>query len=517
MINVCKLLGLGSEETLSGDFRQHAASALMHPVTLAALCVLLLNDLLFKVLWPGAWVPGKLSDLAWMMFAPPVLAYILSFATLGSLQAQRAAFLTAYMGLPLLYAAFNTFESVHDAVLGILGLFGGDGSRSPLDPTDSLVIPFAMASALWVWLRPPLPSQSIRTRLALLAAIAAALASVATSYSTDRGITSIGRTSSGTIGANVRTDYPTSSGLYESFDGGLTWTKTSEDYVTLERQDWSELEVKTPSGDVFIVDGKDPQIVKERFGTSGFREMIYSYEYLLSSGNRWKQALDNREVQDRVITTRALDLFYDEQSGNLIVAMGLQGVVVVAPDGMATRVAVGRYSPSDFSFVNKVRTYFGSLLLWETAMYTGVAFLLAFSFAALGLVGPASSTSPRWCFASAAAISAILAIFLGVYPHVLEEPWASDGGIELVGNLALLLSGLGLFPLLLAIAGLVLTRSSLRQLLTVVAATIGMLALIVVGALVLFETGTGIANLAAVALVGLATLGLWAYRKPTQT
>ena len=387
-----------------------------------------------------------------------------------------------------------------------------------------------------------MPSQSIRTRLALLAAIAAALASVATSYSTDWGITSIGRTPSGTIGANVGTDYPTSSGLYESIDGGLTWTKTSEDYVTLGRQDWSELEVKTPSGDVFIVDGKDPQIVKERserelsaqewrdltlrwgpddhftvFGASAFREVIYSYEYLLSGGNRWKQALDNKEVEGRVITTRVRDLFYDDQSGNLIVAMGLQGVVVVAPDGMATRVAVGRYSPSDFSFVNKVRTYFESLLLWETAMYTGVAFLLAFSFAALGLVGPASSTSPRWCFASAAAISAILAIFLGVYPQVLEKPWASDGGIELVGNLALLLSGLGLFPLLLAIAGLVLTRSSLRQLLAVVAATIGMLALIVVGALVLFETGTGIANLAAVALVGLATLGLWAYRKPTQT
>ena len=141
MIDVCKLLGLGSEETLSGDFRRHAASALMHPVTLAALCVLLLNDLLFKVLWPGAWVPGKLSDLAWMMFAPPVLAYILSFATLGSLQAQRAAFLTAYMGLPLLYAAFNTFESVHDAVLGIVGLFGGTALVPPWTPQTRLSFP----------------------------------------------------------------------------------------------------------------------------------------------------------------------------------------------------------------------------------------------------------------------------------------------------------------------------------------------------------------------------------------
>ena len=131
----------------SVGFRQRAASALMHPVTLGALGVLLINDLLFKALWPGAWIPGKLSDLAWMMFAPPVLAFLLSFLARRNAAAQRAAFLAAYVGLPLLYAAFNTFAPVHDVVLRVLGVFGGDGPRSPLDPTDSLVIPFAMTAA----------------------------------------------------------------------------------------------------------------------------------------------------------------------------------------------------------------------------------------------------------------------------------------------------------------------------------------------------------------------------------
>ena len=187
-------------KTLSADFRRQAASALMHPVTLSALGVLLLNDLLFKVLWPGAWVPGKLSDLAWMTFAPPVLAFTLSFATLGNLKAQRAAFVAAYAALPLLYFAFNTLPPVHDAILRVLGAIGGDGPRSPLDPTDSLVIPLAMAAALWIWHRPPLAAGSIRARLALTATTTAALASVATSYATDRGVTDLGRTASGTLG-----------------------------------------------------------------------------------------------------------------------------------------------------------------------------------------------------------------------------------------------------------------------------------------------------------------------------
>ena len=489
----------------------------MHPVTLGALGVLLVNDLLLKALWPGAWVPGKLSDLAWMMFAPPVLAYVLSFATLGSAQGQRAAFAAAYAGLPLLYAAFNTFQPVHDAILRVLGSIGGDGPRSPLDPTDSLVIPLAMAAALWVWLRPPLESESVRARLALLVAAAAALASVASSYATDFGVRDVGRTASETIGAHVSAHYLASGGSYESMDGGLTWTETSEDYVPLEGQNRSDLEVKTPSGDVFIVDGTD--IIREVGGpeVEDQSEVVYSYEYLRSGGNRWMQALDKREVQDRVIATRALDLFYDDQSGNLIVAMGLQGVVVVAPDGTSTRIAVGPYSPTDFSFGNKARTFFGSLLLRETAVYTGLAFLLTFSFAALALVGPAASSGPRFCFAFAAAISGFLAISMGVYPHVLAEPWADLEGLRTLGGVALLCSGLGLFPFLLVVAGLAVARISFKKLLAVAAASIGMLPLIAFGALVLFETGIGNANFVAVGLVGLATLGLWSYQKRHQS
>ena len=202
-------------ETLVTDFRRQAASAVMHPVTLAALGVLILNDLLLKALWPGAWIPGKLSDVAWMVFAPPVLAYMLSLATLECLRAQRAAFAGAYLGLPILYTAFNTFQPVHDAFLLMLGLLGGDGPRSPMDPTDSLVIPFAMAVALWVWSRPPLEPTSIRARLVMLAATAAGLASVASSYDTVRGITDVGRIDSWKVGASVD-----SGGTYQSTDGG---------------------------------------------------------------------------------------------------------------------------------------------------------------------------------------------------------------------------------------------------------------------------------------------------------
>ena len=226
------------------------------------------------------------------------------------------------------------------------------------------------------------------------------------------------------------------------------------------------------------------------------------------------QALDKKEIRDRDIATRPRDFFYDGESGNLILAMGIQGVVVVAPDGNTTHVAVGRYSPTDFSFWSKTRTLFSSIAFWGITVYnTGAAFLLAFSFAALALATSAASRCARIHLTLGAAISAFLAISVGVYPHVFEHPRDDDSGWASVGYLALLVSGLGLMPLLLVIAGLAIARIGRRQLLALIAATIGMLLLIWVGALVLFETGPFIANFVAVALVGLAAFGLWAYQK----
>ena len=72
----------------AGDtFRRRCESTLTHPATLAALVVLLVNDLVLKALWPHPWTTGKLSDLAWMVFAPPLLAYLLSFAARDNLRA----------------------------------------------------------------------------------------------------------------------------------------------------------------------------------------------------------------------------------------------------------------------------------------------------------------------------------------------------------------------------------------------------------------------------------------------
>ena len=61
---------------INGSLR--SAAALTHPATLAAVGVLLVNDTVLKPMWPDAWVTGKLSDLAWLVFASPLLALVLA-------------------------------------------------------------------------------------------------------------------------------------------------------------------------------------------------------------------------------------------------------------------------------------------------------------------------------------------------------------------------------------------------------------------------------------------------------
>ena len=87
-------------------------------------------------------------------------------------------------------------------------------------------------------------------------------------------------------------------------------------------------------------------------------------------------------LDEREATTAPRRIVYDERSGNLIAAMGIQGVVVGTPDGAWTRHAVGRYSPVDFSFPNKTGLLLSNSGFWAAALalsmsMTGIALVLS--------------------------------------------------------------------------------------------------------------------------------------------
>ena len=343
----------------SENFRRRCASALTHPVTLVALVALLLNDGLFKSLWPDSWVTGKLSDLAWVVFASPLLAFVMSLFLSRRAFTRRATVLVSYVGLPALYTAFNTFELVHDRILWGLSLVAGGTAGSPLDPTDSLVIPFGLGIAWWVWRRPAVSSDRLRVRLALLTAGVATFATVATSYPPpDTGIKDVGVADNGMIVASgSNEDGPFH---YRSGDGGLSWTPIH--HATNIK--WGGLDVESPRGK-FMIQGSR---ILERT-VDGEWIVTYSAAYLQQEANVWIQDQSTTQFGTlRSIGTNPYSITYDARSGNLAVAMGLQGILIGTSDSKWSRVAVGAYSPTDFSFAGKTFALLSNMSFWLTAL-----------------------------------------------------------------------------------------------------------------------------------------------------
>ena len=336
-------------------FHQRCASALTHPMTIAALAVLLINDLVLKALWSNPWTTGKISDLAWVIFASPLLAFILSFAARRSNSAQRVAFSIAYIGLPALYAAFNTFEPLHDLIISGLLLASGGSFGSPFDPTDSFVIPIGLAIALWVWKRPVAPRESTRMRLALLAAGIAAFATVATSELPPP---------TGRVGIiNDEILFIDHMPQYMSKDGGLIWEEWGGSAESLGLEMGRD-SVRTSRGRFFI---EGPNIIRE---TEGSKETVYSPLYLENkSDSRFQSYLDLRQGCDYGCpSSTLLNLTYHPPSGNIVASAGNQGVVLIGSDGTTRQIAIGpEFAPPDYSLRNKLHTVFGDSLIWWTA------------------------------------------------------------------------------------------------------------------------------------------------------
>ncbi len=143
-----------------------------HPATVVATFVLLVNDHLLKTLWPGL-VTGKLSDVAGLLVAPPVLALafsaVLALLRIGSSSSALASLRTG--SSPVLASLAPTRLAAHGAIV-VTGVgftlvktteagaelasrawaLAAGPSRTLADPTDLVALP-ALGVAWLIWRR----------------------------------------------------------------------------------------------------------------------------------------------------------------------------------------------------------------------------------------------------------------------------------------------------------------------------------------------------------------------------
>ncbi|WP_344972946.1 hypothetical protein [Streptosporangium fragile] len=136
---------------------------------MVATFVLLVNDHLLKALQPGP-VTGKLSDIAGLLVAPPLLALALSLAFAFSPALVRLAAPAATVATGIGFALVKTTEAGAGLASQAWTLVAGP-SRVLADPTDLVALP-ALGAAWLVWRRSRADHAVRRARVLIIVPVA---------------------------------------------------------------------------------------------------------------------------------------------------------------------------------------------------------------------------------------------------------------------------------------------------------------------------------------------------------
>jgi hypothetical protein len=312
---------------------ERALALLAHPVCLAALGLLLLNDHVFRRAWPSWWT-GKLGDAAWLLFAPFALAAGLAWLPpLRRAGRERLVF-------PLAFGLTGVCFGALKLLPGLLGVAMRSAStvlRTPLslraDPTDLLALP-ALGLGLFLWRTTPAAPLRRPAGLALLPV--AALLTLANAAMPDPGILCLASQDGQIIAA-------AGYAAFASQDGGRSWSASQLGGPDACQRDaaagdaWQEVDGPQPGVryryrpgqaiQIAIGAGQDWQTVYDLGAASEAREMYY---------------LKSRPGNP-VFEPGPLDALPDPASGNMLFAMGHQGVLVHTAEGRWTWSAVAGY------------------------------------------------------------------------------------------------------------------------------------------------------------------------------
>ncbi|WP_146074922.1 hypothetical protein [Micromonospora chalcea] len=135
-------------ESTAPDGARISLAWLGHPGTVLSLIVLVLNDHVFKAAFPGL-VTGKLSDVAGLVLAPPLVAVLVTLVVPRFRSRSVAGFALALVGLG--FAVVKVDEQAAAAASQMWSVVSGP-SLIRADPTDLLTLP-ALAVAAWTWRR----------------------------------------------------------------------------------------------------------------------------------------------------------------------------------------------------------------------------------------------------------------------------------------------------------------------------------------------------------------------------
>ncbi|MEO3781774.1 hypothetical protein ABGB12_00460 [Actinocorallia sp. B10E7] len=285
--------------------RGSAVAWLGHPVSLAAVIVLAVNDQVLKEAFPGP-VTGKISDFAGLVFAPALLALGISMLGWYGDRAARGAIVATGAGFVLVKTT-----AVGARIAGELWSLAAGPSLIRADPTDLLALPALVVS--WkVHRRVRERDVSARWmrfgRTALLVPFAV-VATAATSAPLERSVLTV-EISGERIVAWTNWEMGVSTA-----DGGATWQKIENNWVKRDAKD----RACVPSEPLHCY-----RVVKGRLAVQE-----------TTDGRTWRTAWEISQGRTDFLRRQAGDNGYDSDisSRALVVQQQPGGHVVVVANG----------------------------------------------------------------------------------------------------------------------------------------------------------------------------------------
>lgn len=430
--------------TLSNNAAFERALALLtHPLSLAALGLMLVNDQVFRRLSPSWWT-GKISDLAWLFFVPFVAAAFLAWFIPGrnSLKHEVWTFSLSFFLTGSAFVILKIVPAANHMATRIFIEISGASPSLVLDQSDLLALP-ALFGSVWLWRSSCDISSPIRTAHIgnkpgitpgqILIIPLAVLVLMADAAAPDPGITCFSQ-EDGKIFA--RGGYSSS---YISQDGGITW----EPYQPSATIDCQQAPIKTSEEDEWMeVSGAQP-------GTAYRYWPNEDIQLSTDNGKTWKIGMKFARISEpeRIyylksragspsISPGPFDAVADQASGNMLFAMGQQGVLVHTAQGQWMWSKGGAYQrPENFPTPDALALLLGgmaflaigaalltysTLALRWTRHWLRITILVLAWLAWLGVVlifPPATSYS----YSDAISSMGILALAVLIVPLVIEQ------------------------------------------------------------------------------------------------
>jgi hypothetical protein len=298
--------------------------------------VVLLNDHWWRHAAPS-WFTGKIGDFAWLIFAPFLLAVILAWLLP---RREKLVGYAAIIGVGLIFGLAKTVPAFHALTIAVLEFLTGWPNILRLDPADLIALP-ALLIAWWIWEKSATRSIRLPNRGWVLLPLAV-LATMADSPAPNYGIACLEQ-QGGQILAND------AYASYASNDGGLSWTESSIEPHTR----FCNMQPKE------VVAPANPRL-RFQFTTEGLVErsddggQTWQREYAVVPLSQAQSAYAEHAWNAAIVKTGPLNALVDDVTGNLIMAVGHEGVLVRTPDGAWHRAAVGPYRVIDLHGTDKV-------------------------------------------------------------------------------------------------------------------------------------------------------------------